>query len=101
LVYLVSYDIEQDKIRTKLANLLLEFGLYRIQKSLFVGQLKGHLLKKIVAWVEENQENSCNTNNKVLILKLNATTLENALFLLHEAPAEWTEIEGKTKVLFF
>lgn len=37
--YLVIYDIPDDKLRTKVADICLDYGLDRIQYSAFVGRL--------------------------------------------------------------
>ncbi len=37
MIHLVSYDIEDDRIRTKLSKLLIAAGYERIQLSVFVG----------------------------------------------------------------
>lgn len=34
--YLISYDISEDKLRTKTAKMLIRCGCYRIQKSVFL-----------------------------------------------------------------
>ena len=34
--YLISYDISNDRLRTKLANLLLQHGCERLQRSVFL-----------------------------------------------------------------
>lgn len=39
---LLVYDIENDGIRSKIANLCLDFGLDRIQYSTFTGQLSNN-----------------------------------------------------------
>lgn len=36
---LVSYDIEDDKIRTKISEACKDYGLARIQYSVFIGEL--------------------------------------------------------------
>lgn len=38
--YLVCYDVEDNKLRKKLADRLLDLGLVRLQKSVFYGDLK-------------------------------------------------------------
>ena len=38
----VVYDITKDKTRTKVAKRCLDFGLYRVQRSGFLGLFKGH-----------------------------------------------------------
>lgn len=39
---LLLYDIPDDKIRTKIANFCLDYGLDRIQYSAFLGDLSGN-----------------------------------------------------------
>ena len=59
MLVLVSYDIENDKTRTKLANKLKDFGP-RVQYSVFEADLKsGDELKKLAALLEKTElENS-------------------------------------------
>ena len=38
----VIYDISKDKTRTKIAWRCLDFGLYRVQKSVFLGKSVRH-----------------------------------------------------------
>ena len=35
----VVYDISKDRTRTKIAKRCLDFGLYRVQKSVFLGDI--------------------------------------------------------------
>lgn len=48
---LVVYDIANDRIRTKVADLCLDYGLSRIQLSAFLGELsrshQGELLQRV------------------------------------------------------
>ena len=39
MMYLISYDIQETKIRTKVAKLLEKAGMERIQYSVFLGDL--------------------------------------------------------------
>lgn len=43
------YDIQQDKRRRKVAKLCKVQGLYRVQKSVFLGELDDRLLEGLVA----------------------------------------------------
>ena len=38
----VIYDIAEDKIRNKIAKICLNKGLYRVQKSVFLGTLNAN-----------------------------------------------------------
>ncbi|HMO41095.1 MAG TPA: CRISPR-associated endonuclease Cas2 [Saprospiraceae bacterium] len=50
-IYLVSYDIQNDRQRKKVADKLIELGLERVQYSVFAGPLKDHLLLQLKAWL--------------------------------------------------
>ena len=44
----ISYDIEEDRKRTRLANLLLDYG-DRVQKSVFEAELTAEALQELLA----------------------------------------------------
>ena len=44
----VVYDISKDRTRTKIANRCLDFGLYRVQKSVFLGDIEGNRVEEII-----------------------------------------------------
>ncbi|NOZ26861.1 MAG: CRISPR-associated endonuclease Cas2 [Chloroflexi bacterium] len=46
---LLVYDIPDDRIRTKVSDLCLDYGLDRIQYSAFVGQLNKTYRKELMA----------------------------------------------------
>ena len=49
----VVYDISKDKTRTKIARRCLDFGLYRVQKSVFLGDVPPNRVEEIVLFSEE------------------------------------------------
>jgi CRISPR-associated protein Cas2 len=44
----VIYDISEDKTRTRVAKRCLDFGLYRVQKSVFLGEVPPNRVDEIV-----------------------------------------------------
>ncbi len=46
-IYIVAYDIRSNKIRTRVAKLLTEAGLMRVNKSVYEGHIPQHLNSKI------------------------------------------------------
>lgn len=42
------YDITDDKIRSKIVKIALEYGLYRVQKSVFCGNINKNKLDEII-----------------------------------------------------
>ena len=47
------YDIAKDKTRTKIARRCLDFGLYRVQKSCFLGDLPPNRVEEILLFSRE------------------------------------------------
>lgn len=64
LEYIVVYDIQKDKIRTKVFERLKDFGLIPVQKSAFLGLLNKAELRELKAYLKETLEE----NDKCLIL---------------------------------
>jgi len=49
----VVYDIVKDRTRTKIARRCLDFGLYRVQKSVFLGDLESNRVDEILLFSRE------------------------------------------------
>lgn len=49
----VVYDISEDKVRTKVAKILKNYGLYRVQKSAFLGDLNRNQIDEVVLQCKE------------------------------------------------
>jgi CRISPR-associated protein Cas2 len=49
----VVYDISVDKTRNRIAKRCLDFGLYRVQKSVFLGDLESNRVEEIVLFSTE------------------------------------------------
>jgi CRISPR-associated protein Cas2 len=52
----VVYDITKNRTRTKIAKRCLDFGLYRVQKSVFLGDLDPNRVDEIVLFSKELME---------------------------------------------
>jgi len=70
MIYLVTYDIEDDKRRKKISDRLLADGLLRIQYSVFMGPLTDPLLDRLNIWLDKKIEESEGVNDSIIILKL-------------------------------
>ena len=61
MLSLIIYDIPNDKLRNKVANICLDYGLERIQYSAFLGEInhnrREELLQKIKREVGRKQAN--------------------------------------------
>jgi CRISPR-associated protein Cas2 len=49
----VVYDISDDKVRTRVAKRCLDFGLYRVQKSVFLGDLASNRVEEVLLFSRE------------------------------------------------
>lgn len=49
----VVYDISKDRTRTKIANRCLDFGLERVQKSVFLGDIPPNRVEEILQFSGE------------------------------------------------
>lgn len=64
-MYLISYDIEDNKSRTKLFEELKDLGLLNIQKSVFYGELS----KSEIKVVKELFKKLCNDGDRAFLCR--------------------------------
>jgi len=102
--YLICYDIEQDRKRKKIADKLIEYGLERIQYSVFAGCLKEHLLQKLQIWLEEKIASSENEPKKekdsVIILPITVEIIKK-IIIFGTSEVNVEELAGTQRTLFF
>lgn len=57
--YMISYDITDDRTRRLISNCLKNNGFIRIQKSVFLGEIKLEIYKKLINYINSliNKEN--------------------------------------------
>lgn len=67
---IISYDISDDKLRTKFAKELSKYG-YRLQYSVFQINNSEHILNNIVKIIEEKFEAKFTQSDSVMIIRLN------------------------------
>lgn len=48
----VLYDITENKTRAKIAKRCMDFGLYRVQKSCFLGDIPGNRMQEVIDFSE-------------------------------------------------
>lgn len=66
---IVSYDISDDKLRTRFSKFLAKFG-YRLQYSIFEIRNSPRVLANIVAEIQGNFEKSFDQNDSVIIFQM-------------------------------
>lgn len=50
--YMVSYDVSNDKIRRLVSDYLKNIGFVRIQKSVFLGEVKLEIYEKMTSYID-------------------------------------------------
>ncbi len=89
--WIIAYDIEDDKLRSKAANRILEDGLIRLQKSVFVGDPKESVLQELMLWLEKNAATTQESGVQIILLPCTQRQLENAVFY-GMPPSDWKEM---------
>jgi CRISPR-associated endonuclease Cas2 len=98
-MYLIAYDIQSDALRNKTAAQLLAAGCYRLQLSVFAGDLGDTVFKHLEAWLKKNVEGSKCPDDKVLILDVGPQQLRNAKWI-GSPPTDWGMLIDPPDVLF-
>ena len=70
---MVLYDITENNVRNVVVNTLEEFGFYRLQKSVFIGNLKENIYKSFLAYVGRH----VGGENKVYIVPMTDNSYKN------------------------
>ena len=96
-IYLVSYDIQSDKQRKKVADKLIEYGLTRVQYSVFLGPLKTHLLQNLKTHLPTHLTAK---DDRLFIMPLTAKIVERSDFLGNQ-DVDQGYILGTKNTLYF
>lgn len=98
-MHLISYDIQDDRLRVKLAKSLIRYGMYRIQYSVFMGNITDRPLGKIRQVLAQlAQEAAWSVEDSVMILPLHQYSEEHVNFI-GRSPSRWDEITGDKHTL--
>lgn len=98
-MHLISYDIQNDALRVKIAKTLIQFGLHRIQYSVFMGEINDTIVVKI-EWTLRDfaQSAAWSAEDSVMILPLHQYS-ENLVQFIGNSPDRWAEITGNLHTL--
>jgi CRISPR-associated endonuclease Cas2 len=98
MLYLVMYDIEDDRVRTAIAKYLLSKGCIRIQKSVYMARSKQreyHEISKTLKEVQEAYDNS----DSILLVPVTSTNVGSMQILGKDIQIE--SIIDPPNTLFF
>ncbi|MCB0798669.1 MAG: CRISPR-associated endonuclease Cas2 [Chitinophagales bacterium] len=69
-LFLVCYDIQNDRKRTKIADLLMEYGYERLQYSVFVGLQEPSANERLWDRLTELVPEENDTTDRLLVIRL-------------------------------
>ena len=98
MIYLVSYDIESDKVRLKIAKKLLEYGLERIQYSVFLGVVKESMQQSLKNQLRDIFQQANLINDKLLMIPMTRGQLKKYTSFSNNIP-DFDYLCGDTLVL--
>jgi CRISPR-associated endonuclease Cas2 len=98
-MHLISYDIVHNRLRLKVAKLLLRYGLHRIQYSVFLGEIKESALGRLQAQLLLlPQSPEWSPEDTILLLPLHQYSEDNLEFI-GKTPERWEEMTGQLHTL--
>lgn len=98
-MHLISYDIQEDRIRVKLSKALIRYGLHRVQYSVFMGEVRDSALEKIKTALDHlSKDKDWTGEDSVMILPLHQYS-EDYVAFVGKSPTRWSEITGEMHTL--
>jgi len=76
MLYLVMYDIEDDRVRTHIAKYLLSKGCIRIQKSVYLARTHQKAFQEISDTLHEVQQ-AYDNQDSILLVPVQSTTISS------------------------
>lgn len=98
-MYMISYDIENTPLRTRIAKTLQHWGLHRVQYSVFLGSIEREKMPTL--WkdlVKFSQHQSWSPVDSILIIPIHRGQVKS-IKVLGSWPDRWKEITGEKNTL--
>lgn len=76
MIYLIMYDIENDKVRNAVSKYLISKGCIRIQKSVFIARTPSRLFQEIFKAMKEIQQ-AYENNDSIILAPINTTDVRS------------------------
>lgn len=96
MIVWVMYDIKKDKARTKIAKLCQQTGLYRVQYSVFLGNLDKNQFDTLSLQVEELMDESVDS---IYMFPMSKDELQQTVLLGQAFDKDF--VTDEVKSLFF
>ena len=98
MTWICCYDIEDDKLRQKLARLLEKAGWERLQKSIFATAMPVKEFNRFYKKIKDRFEAMLKAGDKVYIWNIGQAQFENVLTMGMPYDAKW--IQGGYAVMY-
>ena len=98
-MFLISYDIENDRLRLKVSKHLQRWGLHRVQYSVFMGNVEKQNFPKLrqeLSGYAQRQE--WTSTDSILIVPIHQGHLKS-IEVFGSWPDRWEEITGEKNTL--
>lgn len=96
----MAYDFADDRLRLRFADKLLEYGLIRMQKSVFVGDLNRKKLRDLKVWINQTFAADADpATDRFLLLRIGFAQMNRAE-ILGTMPTEWDDLIDPKSTLF-
>ena len=92
----VVYDISNDRTRTRVARRCLDFGLTRVQKSVFLGEVPPNRVEEIVLFSQELLDEQ---TDAVYVFPMCREDFDKVRIVGQGFDREWVADEVLTKVI--
>ncbi|MEM6803939.1 MAG: CRISPR-associated endonuclease Cas2 [Bacteroidota bacterium] len=99
MIYLICYDIENDRLRKKIADKLEAEGLERLQYSVFLGPVTLHQYEKLVKWLGNLIREKGAVQDRINILHVKQEDLEK-MITFGKQSVDIALMTGKENTLF-
>lgn len=80
MAHLISYDIENDKLRTRLAKMIIGRGAIRIQKSVFFADLSAQKTADLLVMLQDLAE-ELKTGDNIIVIPMYESVLEKMIII--------------------
>ena len=97
MMYIVCYDITENRLRTKIMKKLMQLGLIRLQYSVFVGEMSGPLKLSLELWLKQK---NFQADDSIAIIPISKNLLEKRTTLGKETE-ELATLINQPNTLFF
>ena len=98
---MISYDIENDRMRVKVAQLLIRWGLHRVQYSVFLGSVSKEKVLSLFHELEHfRAEKAWVATNSIMIIPIHRSQVKS-IRMIGTWPNRWEEMTGEKNTLIF